>query len=105
MRRTVPGRLGALVGLAAFAAVAGPMETGAAAAPMPWTAPGTVPAGDHNNFGNGRHNIFSFTIRSPSHVHGVQTTADQNNQTTISRNNAICKKHRHCRIHQRAVVR
>jgi hypothetical protein len=103
MRGTAYRRLVTLFGLAVSAALATSMDTGAEAAFIAQRTPTMALAGDHNNTGNGRGNANSVAIRSPAHIHGVQTVADANARAAINRNNAICKQRRHCRIHQRAV--
>ncbi|MCO5972981.1 hypothetical protein [Actinoallomurus soli] len=100
MRGTVHGRLIAVLGLALCGAIASSMNTAAKAAPTLRNAL----AYDNNRIGNGRANVNTTSIRSPANVSGVQIVADANALTRISRNNAICKRHRRCRIWQYSYV-
>lgn len=102
MRGTVHGRIVTLLGLAVFAALATSTNADAEAAFIAQSTPTMVSANDHNNVGNGKGNATSVTIRSPARLRGVQTVADANSRSIVSRNSAICKKRRSCRIHQRA---
>jgi hypothetical protein len=101
MRGSVHRRLIALVGLTIVASLATSAVTCAAAAPVPLGASG---GGDRNNIANGKRNISSVSIRSPANIKGVQIVSDENAATVESRNSAICRKKRYCRIHQRSIA-
>ncbi|MEV5705251.1 hypothetical protein [Actinoallomurus sp. NPDC052274] len=103
MRRTVPGRLIAFFGVVMFVSLAASVRTGAAAS-VRQEIPAMGLATDHNKIGNGEGNVSVVSIRSPANLSGVQNVADANAATRVSRNSAICKKHRLCRIRQRAYV-
>jgi hypothetical protein len=103
MRGTTGGRLVTVSGLMLSVALGMSTSLDARAATLPRQAPITVPAGDHNHNGNGNGNINSITIRSPGYFKGLQHVADANAGGLTNTNNAVCKKRRHCRIHQRAV--
>ncbi|GAA0354862.1 hypothetical protein NE235_11710 [Actinoallomurus spadix] len=96
MRRIGHGRLFAVFGLAVCGVIASSLDAPAQAAPTFRESP----AYDHNRVGNGRTNVNTTSIRSPVNISGVQIVADANTVARVSRNNAICKRHRHCRIRQ-----
>ncbi|MEV5751107.1 hypothetical protein AB0L00_25075 [Actinoallomurus sp. NPDC052308] len=93
-----------LLGLGLFAALGTSMNTDAEAERIYRSAPAFAPLGDDNHIANGHHNLSSITIRSPTHLRGIQQVADANIHSKIARNNAICRKKRFCKIHQRAFV-
>jgi hypothetical protein len=80
------------------------MNVDAEAAQVPQRTPITAPIGDDNHIANGKHNLSSIAIRSPTFLRGIQQAADGNVLSKVARNNAICKKKHFCKIHQRAVI-
>lgn len=101
---------GTLVAAATVVAVALAPATGANAAMTPTGGGGS---GDtHGNtsvisdVGNGKFNKNSFSVSSPSFIHGHQNITNQNIGGQTATQNAMCrKKFRHCRINQRMIVR
>lgn len=65
---------------------------------------GRAMAGDNNHNGNGTHNHNAFSIRSPTHNHGIQPVSNANAGGVTHTRNAFCKKVRFCRINQRGAI-
>jgi hypothetical protein len=103
MRGSTTSRRLALLGLGISLPLGASMNIGAEAAQISQSMSTTAPASDNNHIANGRHNISSVTIRSPSRFHGVQIVADSNAGALTNVNNGFCKKRYHCKIRQRAV--
>ncbi|GAA4623966.1 hypothetical protein GCM10023196_022340 [Actinoallomurus vinaceus] len=104
MRRITASRGLALLGLGISLPFAASMNIDAEAALIPQRVLTAAPAGDNNHVANGRHNASSVTIRSPSFFRGIQLVGDANVRALTNTNNAFCKKRRHCKIRQRAVI-
>jgi hypothetical protein len=66
-------------------------------------SPARAWAGDVNHNGNGTGNRNALSIRSPTTNHGVQAISNANAGGINSSRNALCKKARHCHIHQYGV--
>ncbi|GAB3972307.1 hypothetical protein GCM10029978_049150 [Actinoallomurus acanthiterrae] len=104
MKGSTTSRRLALLGLGISFPLAASMNIDADAAQIPQRVLTAAPAGDNNHVANGRHNASSVTIRSPSFFRGVQLVGDANVRAITNTNNAFCKKRRHCKIRQRAVI-
>lgn len=64
---------------------------------------GVLPAGHgagHHCYGNGAHNLNSFSIKSPTWIRGVQNASNTNVASQEFAQNAVCRKKRYCKIVQ-----
>lgn len=70
--------------------------------PAPADATVLLPTGHrrHEHYGNGRHNLNTFSIRSPTWIRGVQNASNSNTGSSDRAQNAYCKRKRYCRITQ-----